>query len=169
MAGEVPSHLRGPIRAMPPASEILNRRQFSMESRKDAISGTLLVVLSVVTLGIATFFLIVRPPMLSEDIAYTGVDINTLPEAFHDWLRIVFRTWGGFIAGLGCLLVGIGVFLLTGRRRWLYLASAAGITLAFGRFLLSNIELGSDFLWLIAAVFSLALCAGVLLVVRSSR
>ncbi|MDP3254726.1 hypothetical protein EK403_15290 [Hansschlegelia zhihuaiae] len=140
-----------------------------MVPRKDALSGILLVALGVVSLGIATFFLVLRPSLLPEDLAYTGVDASALPEAFHDWLRIVFRTWGGFIAGLGCLLVGVGVFLLTGRLRWLYLGSSAGIVLAFGRFLFSNIVLGSNFLWLIAAAFALALCTAFLLVVRSGR
>jgi len=140
-----------------------------MEPKKDVLSGSLLVVIGIVSLGIALFFLVFRPPLLPEDAAYTGIDGSTLPEAFLDWLRIVFRTWGGFIAGFGCLLFGVGAFLLSGRLRWLYVASSVGIALAFGRFLFSNIMLGSDFLWLIAAAFTLALCTVLLLVVRSGR
>lgn len=133
------------------------------------LSGSLLVVLGLISLGIAVFFLVLRPPLLPDDVAYTGVDTNALPEAFVDWLRIVFRTWGGFIAGFGCLLAGIGAFLLSGRLRWLYVGSSVGIALAFGRFLLSNIMLGSDFLWFIAAAFALALCTALFLIVRCIR
>jgi hypothetical protein len=140
-----------------------------MQFRKDAISGSLLLVLGLLSFGIAVYFLLFRPALLPEDVAYTAIDTDLLPEVFLDWLHIVFRTWGGFIAGFGCLLVGIGGFLLTGRLGWLYFLTAIAITLAFGRFVFSNIVIGSDFLWFIAAAFGLALSTALVLVVRSRR
>lgn len=140
-----------------------------MQFRKDAISGSLLLVLGVLSLGISFYFFLFRPPLLPEDLTYTGIDTNLLPEVFLEWLRIVFRTWGGFIAGFGCLLVGIGAFLLTGRLGWLYFPTAIAMTLAFGRFVFSNIVIGSDFLWFVVAAFGLALSTALVLVLRSRR
>ncbi|HEY8914458.1 hypothetical protein [Lacisediminihabitans sp.] len=139
------------------------------EVRKDALSGAITCVLGVLTLGVGVYFLILRPALLPEDIRYTGIDPNTLPPAFVDWLGIVFSTWGGFIAGFGITILGIGVFMLSGRAVWLYLGIAVGVLVAFGRFLLSNIMINSDSLWLIAALFVLALALSIVLLVKTVR
>jgi len=89
--------------------------------------------------------------------------------AFVDWLGIVFSTWGGFIAGFGIVLLGIGASLLSRRTLWLYLGTAAGVLVAFGRFVISNILLGSDFLWFIATMFVLALVLATVLVLNVIR
>lgn len=137
--------------------------------RRDALSGILLLVLGLLTMGTAVFFLVLRPALLPEDIRHTGIDPGTLPPAFLEWLGTVFRTWGGFIAGFGVLLLGIGGFLLSGRARCLYWAKAIGAVVAFGRFLFSNILLDSDFLWFISALFALAAATAISLLLRRGR
>ena len=137
--------------------------------RRDALSGILLLVLGLLTMGTAVFVLVLRPALLPEDIRHTGIDPGTLPPAFLEWLGTVFRTWGGFIAGFGVLLLGIGGFLLSGRARCLYWATAIGAVVAFGRFLFSNILLDSDFLWFISALFALAAATAISLLLRRGR
>ena len=137
--------------------------------RRDALSGILLLVLGLLTMGTAVFFLVLRPALLPEDIRHTGIDPGTLPPAFLEWLGTVFRTWGGFIAGFGVPLRGIGGFLLSGRARCLYWATAIGAVVAFGRFLFSNILLDSDFLWFISALFALAAATAISLLLRRGR
>lgn len=137
--------------------------------RRDALSGILLLVLGLLTMGTAVFFLVLRPALLPEDIRHSGIDPGTLPPAFLEWLGTVFRTWGGFIAGFGVLLLGIGGFLLSGRARCLYWATAIGAVVAFGRFLFSNILLDSDFLWFISALFALAAATAISLLLRRGR
>ena len=137
--------------------------------RRDALSGILLLVLGLLTMGTAVFFLVLRPALLPEDIRHTGIDPGTLPPAFLEWLGTVFRTWGGFIAGFGVLLLGIGGFLLSGRARCLYWATAIGAVVAFGRFLFSNILLESDFLWFISALIALAAATAISLLLRRGR
>ena len=137
--------------------------------RRDALSGILLLVLGLLTMGTAVFFLVLRPALLPEDIRHTGIDPGTLPPAFLEWLGTVFRTWGGFMAGFGVLLLGIGGFLLSGRARCLYWATAIGAVVAFGRFLFSNILLDSDFLWFISALFALAAATAISLLLRRGR
>ncbi|MBS4003802.1 MAG: hypothetical protein KGZ91_10545 [Afipia sp.] len=140
-----------------------------MDFGKDPLSGILIFVLGVLTLGTAVYFLALRPPLLPEDIRYSGIDIATLPPAFLVWLGVVFRSWGGFIAGFGIVLLGIGTFMLTGRTRWLSWATAAGVVVAFGRFVYGNLVLSSDFLWFIAVPFFLAVGAALSLLLRCGR
>lgn len=71
------------------------------EVRKDVLSGALTCVLGILRVGVGIYFLILRPPLLPEDLRRTGVDPNALPPAFVEWL---FSTWGGFIVGFGATL-----------------------------------------------------------------
>ena len=134
---------------------------------KERVGAGLLGVLGVLTLGTGLDFLLVRPAMLPEDLRFTGVNPAELPARMLEWLGIVFRTWGGFMAGFGVVLIGVAVHLFTGRRRLLYWATAIGVVVAFGRFLLSNLELRSDYLVFIAILFGLAMVIAIKMILSS--
>lgn len=103
--------------------------------------------------------------MLPEDMRFIGLS-NEAPQALLHWLSIVFRTWGGFMVGLGLCLFGIAGSFFTRRDAWLRLGVGVGLLFAFGSFLASNIQLHSDFLWFIALLFVFALVVAVLLAFR---
>jgi hypothetical protein len=69
-------------------------------SRRDRMAGLLLLAVGVLTVGVAAYFLFLRPPMLPEDIRFTGVSADTLPPQLGDWLTIVFHTLGGFVGAV---------------------------------------------------------------------
>lgn len=121
------------------------------------IAAGLLAVLGVLTLGTGLYFLAVRPALLPEDFRFIGVAPGQLPPRMANWLEIVFRTWGGFMAGFGVVLVGVAAYLFTARKVFLYRATAAGLVVSFGRFLASNVALRSDYLVFIAVLFGLAI------------
>ncbi len=83
-----------------------------------------------------------------------------------DWLAIVFRTWGGFVAGFAILLISLGAHLSTSNARVLRWGAALAVIVAFGRFLASNIALGSDFLPFIIIIAALAVIAAMILILR---
>lgn len=136
------------------------------EPRRERVAGGLLLVVGVLTVGTAIYFLSVRPPMLPEDARFTGVALDAVSPRMADWLAIVFRTWGGFMAGFGILLVGVGAYFMTLNVRFLRWGAAVAIVVAFGRFLASNIELRSDFLPFIVAIATLAVVAALWLALR---
>jgi hypothetical protein len=115
-----------------------------MQTTQNRLSGGLLTVLGVLAFGTGVYFLGIRPTLLPEDIRFTGIDDATLPQAFLDWLGIVFRTWGGFITGFGIVIIGIGVATFAADAKWLRYGTAAGILVAFGRFAYSNVVIGDD-------------------------
>ena len=125
-----------------------------------------MIALAALTVGLAIYFLAVRPPLLPEDLRYIGGNPQALSPALRDWLGIVFHTWGGFIAGYGIMLTGAGLFMLTGRNSWLVRATALSLLVVFGRFLYSNIILSSDFLWVVAGLFALASAAVCLPIIK---
>lgn len=133
------------------------------------LSGILLLALGLLTMGTAVFFLVLRPALLPEGIRHTGIDPGTLAPGVPGMARHRVPRLGRFIAGLGVLLLGSGGFLLSGRARCLYWATAIGAVVAFGRFLFSNILLDSDFLWFISALFALAAATAISLLLRRGR
>jgi hypothetical protein len=137
--------------------------------RPDRVAGILVLVVGILTLGIATYFLFLRPPLLPEDARFTGIRAGELPPRLATWLTIVFRTWGGFVAGFGIVLVAIGAYLLSAAPQVLRGGVALALIVAFGRFLLSNIELRSDFLPFLVVVAVFAAAAGVALLMRPLR
>jgi hypothetical protein len=136
---------------------------------RERSTGVLLLALGVLTLGAGVYFLAFRPPMLPEDIRFSGVDPMTLPSRTRDWLGLVFRTLGGFIAGFGILLSGLGAKAFTGSADWQRWGLGIALLVAFGRFLASNLALQSDFLWFVALQFALAASVAGWMVVRRVR
>ena len=59
-----------------------------------------------------------RPPLLPEDLRFTGLASAQVPEALLPWLTIVFRTWGGFTVALGLCLLGLAGYVFTRRELW---------------------------------------------------
>jgi hypothetical protein len=136
------------------------------ELQRDMLAGGLLLVLGVMTLGTAIYFLALRPPILPEDARFTGVAAEAVPPRMAEWLSIVFHTWGGFMAGFALLLLGIAGYWMTLRSAFLRWGTALAVLVAFGRFLASNIVLRSDFLPFIVALAVLALVAALRLARR---
>jgi hypothetical protein len=126
---------------------------------KERLAAGVLGLVGALTFGIGLYFVIVRPPMLPEDLRFTGVDPQQLPARMSEWLAIVFRTWGGFTTGFGVVLMGVAAFLATGREAVMRWTTATGLFVAFGQFLVSNLVLRSDFRIFIAVVFGVAVVA----------
>lgn len=127
----------------------------------DRLAALLLLFLGVLTLGTGAYFLFLRPAMLPEDVRLTGMDPRLLQPAMVEWLRIVFRTLGGFMAAFGILMVSVAGYMITSRPALLSWGLVFAILVAFGRFLASNIAIHSDYLWFIGALFAIALLAAV--------
>ena len=125
----------------------------------DRMAAQLLLVLGVLTLGTGTYFMLLRPAMLPEDVRLTGMDPQLLQPAMVEWLRIIFRAWGGFMSAFGILMVSVAGYMITSRPALLSWGVVFAVLLAFGRFLASNIVIHSEYLWFIGALFAIALVA----------
>jgi hypothetical protein len=121
------------------------------------------------TVGTGVYFMTLRPALLSEDLRFSDLDRAEIPIALLPWLQIVFRTWGGFIVGLGVCLLGQGASSITGRSGLATMGTSLGLLFAFGSFLVSNIQIRSEFLWFIALLFFGAVAIATLLVLSWRR
>jgi len=125
------------------------------------VIATLLGLLGLAALGIGLYFLFLRPAMLPEDLRFTEVRPGEVPARLLDWLTIVLRTWGGFMAGFGVVLIAVATSFFRATKRLLSVGTAVGVIVAFGQFFLSNLTISSDYLVVVGLLFGLALATGV--------
>lgn len=128
-----------------------------------------LVAFAIVTAAVGIYFMALRPALLPEDLRFAHLETGDVPAPLLPWIRIVFRTWGGFVVGLGVLLLGQGIAVYTNRSGWSRGGTAVGVVFAFGSFLVSNIQLGSDFIWFIGLLFAFALAVACIVLRRSAN
>jgi len=136
---------------------------------RERVTAGLLGVLGVLTLATGLHFLFFRPAMLPEDVRFTGVRPSDLPPRIIEWIQIVFRTWGGFMAGFGIAQIGVASYIITARRALLYWGTALAVVTAFGRFVISNLAIKSDYLVFIVILFGLAVVVALCLIVPRER
>jgi hypothetical protein len=130
-------------------------------ARFDRAGTLLLFVLGSVTFGIGIYFYFFRPAMLPEDARRTGMDPRLLEPALAEWLRIVFRTWGAFLLAFSIIMLSVASYMRTLRSALLSWGVVLAVLLGFGQFLISNLVIQSDYVWLVAALFAVALLAAV--------
>ena len=66
----------------------------------DRVAGSPLPMLGLLTLGIGIYLVHIRPPLLPEDIVFTGLAPDALPPAFRDWLRLSSTSSAGVTLGV---------------------------------------------------------------------
>jgi hypothetical protein len=119
------------------------------------LSAILLSLFGVCLIGIGVFFIVLRPPLLPEDVRYTGLTLTQLQAeqprlAF--WLLHVFRVLGGYAAAAGWLTLAIAA---TSFRRH-ELTAAVGVLVSgaasIGWMVIVNFVIDSDFKWLLLAI-----------------
>jgi hypothetical protein len=130
--------------------------------KADRTASILLLALGLLTLGTGVHFLFFRPAMLPEDLRFTGMAPRLLRPEMVEWLQIVFRTWGGFMAGFGLLMASVAGYLMTSRIAVLKLGASLAVLIAFGRFLASNVLIHSDFLWFVGVLFTVSVLVSLL-------
>jgi len=110
-----------------------------------AFAGLLLV-----TMGI--YFVLLRPPLLPEDLRYMGSALQNVKESIPGlltWLQKVFWVMGGYIFTTGVLIIFISFTSFSKRQRGACsLVVLAGIS-SIGSMTVINFMIGSDFRWVL--------------------
>lgn len=137
-----------------------------------AASGWIFTASGIWLLGLGLYFIVVRPPLLPEDVRFMGTSIGQARAALpglEGWLQRVFTVLGGFIAGAGVLTVLIARGSLWARFDGTALAWAMAIagTFTVGLMSATNFALHSDFEWLLL-VPALAWSLGVMLLMLAA-
>ncbi|SFM56806.1 hypothetical protein SAMN05216573_102577 [Bradyrhizobium sp. Rc3b] len=133
-------------------------------------SSVLLVISGILLVGVGIYFLVLRPPLLPEDIRYmrlTPAELQSIGPRLTSWLTHVFRVMGGYVAATGVLALALAWTSFRDHRS--VAAAGAGIAggLSIGLMAAVNFMIHSDFKWLLLAM-ALVWAASIATFVRES-
>ena len=111
-----------------------------------------LVAASVLLIGVGTYFLFLRPPLLPEDIRYmslTPAELQAIGPRLTSWLTHVFRVMGGYVAATGCLALTLALTSFPDRRPAAAVGAGIAGGLSIGLMAAVNFMIHSDFKWVL--------------------
>lgn len=115
-------------------------------------SAILLAVAGIMLIGTGLYFLLVRPPLLPEDVRYMGLSPDQLAAIrprLEAWLTYVFRVMGGYVLATGVLAATVAVTSLR-RHEWgAGIGAMLGGAASIGWMAIVNFMIGSDFKWVL--------------------
>jgi hypothetical protein len=115
-------------------------------------SAILLAVAGVTLVGTGFYFLLLRPPLLPEDVRYMGLGVEqlaTVRPRLEAWLTHVFRVMGGYVLATGVLTITLAATSLR-RHEWgAGLGALIGGAASIGWMAVVNFMIASDFKWVL--------------------
>lgn len=124
----------------------------NLVSRNRQVSTWMLIACGVWLVGLGLYFVVLRPPLLPEDLRFLGTTLAQTRAAvpgLEGWLEEVFTVMGGFMAGAGVLTVFIAIKAMPLRLQGTSWAIAFAGALTVGLMSATNFALDSDFKWLL--------------------
>lgn len=121
-------------------------------SGKHHISSWILAGCGLWLIGLGLYFMILRPPLLPEDLRYmdaTLLQVRIAAPGIESWLKKVFTVMGGFMAGAGVLTMFVATVAIPSRLTCASWAIALSGALTVGLMSATNFALHSDFRWML--------------------
>ena len=116
-----------------------------------ALAGTTLVVAGL-------YFVLLRPPLLPEDVRYMGLsaaELDAVRPRLEAWLTQVFRVMGGYVIATGVLTVTLAATSFRAHHWGAAIGALVGGAASIGWMAVVNFMINSDFKWTLLAMASL--------------
>lgn len=116
------------------------------------ISATVLALGGMILMTLGLYFVFVRPPLLPEDLRSVRtslVEVQANLPGLSVWLRRVFWVMGGYIFATGLLTTHVAVTTFRARTRGVAGVVAVAGLASIGLMAAVNVNIASDFKWLI--------------------
>jgi hypothetical protein len=111
-------------------------------------SAILLLLAGITLIGTGLYFLLLRPPLLPEDVRYMGLNeaqLVAVRPRLEMWLTHVFRVMGGYILANGVLAATLAATSFRTYRWAAWLGALIGGTFSIGWMAIVNWIIDSDF------------------------
>ena len=119
-------------------------------SRSWSPSAILLTMAGITLIGAGLYFLLLRPPLLPEDVRYMGLgeaQLAAVRPRLEAWLTHVFRVMGGYVLATGVLTVALAATSFRAHQWGAALGALIGGAASIGWMAVVNFMIDSDFKW----------------------
>ena len=135
------------------------------ESKPWTPSSIVLALAGVSLIGVGLYFILLRPPLLPEDIRYMALPaakLDILRPRLELWLTQVFRVMGGYVMATGVLAVTLAATAFRARQKGAAIGALIGGAASIGCMAAVNFMIDSDFKWALLGMALLWACSLVL-------
>ncbi|QDM15532.1 hypothetical protein FNL55_05900 [Tardiphaga sp. vice352] len=126
------------------------------------VSSIFLILFGSGLLAVGAYFLVLRPPLLPEDLRYVGASqaqLEAVAPQLTLWLTQVFRVLGGYISATGILTIALAATSYRSRQYGAVAAAALTGLLSIGLMTGINFDINSDFKWALLGLAILWVCS----------
>ena len=116
----------------------------------------------VVLIGMGLYFILLRPPLLPEDVRYMALpaaQLDILRPHLEEWLTHVFRVMGGYVLATGVLTITLAATSFRAHQRGAAIGALIGGVASIGLMAVVNFVINSDFKWVLLGVGLLWACS----------
>jgi hypothetical protein len=142
------------------------------ENRSRTLSWIVLAAAGIAVMGIGSYFIFLRPPLLPEDLRFLALPASQLDivrPRLELWLAHVFIVLGGYAIATGVLTIALATTSFRAHSRGAAIGASVGGAASIGLMAAVNFAIGSDFKWVLFGIALLWLCSLALFWVEASR
>src|SRR3974390_1931003 len=133
-----------------------------VKSRAWPPSSIVLAVVGILLVGTGVYFIVLRPPLLPEDIRFMGLaapQLDPIRPRLEAWLTNVFWVMGGYVLATGALTVALAATSFRQYSPIAGLGALIGGAASIGWMAVVNFIIASDFRWVLFAMASIWACS----------
>jgi hypothetical protein len=122
------------------------------ESKPWKLSSIVLILAGIALIGTGLYFILLRPPLLPEDMRYMALpstQLEALRPRLELWLTHVFRVMGGYVLATGVLAVTLAATSFRAHQPGAAIGALIGGAASIGWMTVVNFMIDSDFKWVL--------------------
>jgi hypothetical protein len=132
------------------------------ETKAWSLSSIVLAAAGVALIGMGLYFILLRPPLLPEDVRYMSLpaaQLDILRPRLELWLTHVFRVMGGFVVATGALAITLAATSFRAHDRGAAIGALLGGAASIGWMAVVNFSIDSDFKWVLLGMAVVWACS----------
>ncbi len=141
------------------------------ESNPWTLSSIVLALAGVALVGAGLYFILLRPPLLPEDVRYmalTAAQLDAVKPQLESWLFYVFKVMGGYVLATGVLTITLAATSFRAHHQGAAIGALIGGVASIGWMAAVNFVINSDFKWVLLVMAVLWACSLVLFWIERS-
>jgi hypothetical protein len=118
-------------------------------------SSIVLILAGIALIGTGLYFIMLRPPLLPEDVRYMALpaaQLDILRPRLELWLTHVFRVLGGYVFATGVLAITLAATAFRVHQKGAATGALVGGAASIGWMAAVNFTINSDFKWVLLAM-----------------